>query len=319
MDQPELLANKIQKPELKTTTFFSDHFHDYQDLFYVLDIEMPDSLESAVRITQPWVRGDHSRPVQKFKHFTDAEVAKLLEIYNRLDMVAERPLPKGHYDDIVVLGATQVGNNRRIQFLRKSIDSGQVTTDRIMLLGGQRRAFEEVEKDVLEDNLETITKRGVGDSWIEQLRTRNISDLWETDLMRVAAITCLGSMALHQLHLRIANQETVEAYHFNWRNIPIVLQHTLAVERNGAPRHTTEACIQDWLESYKPPTGARVAFIGAQPHLDRMGLSAKYVLRQSGRNDIQLEIGGSSVANVTPAFYLGEVARRLYEEQRISS
>lgn len=318
MNRPELLASQIQKPEVKPNTFFDKHEEDYQELFAVLDIDMPESLDAAVELTQPWVRGDHSRPIHKFKIFSDDEVKKLLSLYERFDMVAERQLPAGHYDDIVVLGATQVGNNRRIKFLRQSLESGDVSTDRIMLLGGQRRPFEEFEKDVLDENLASIDQQDTADGWTNILKTRDINDLWETDLMRVAAITQLGSLSLRQLHLRIANQETVEAYHFNWHDIPVILQHTLAVERNGAPRHTTEACIQDWLESYTPPRGARVAFIGAQPHLDRMGLSAQHVLHQMQRDDIRLEIGGSSVANITPAFYLGEIARRLYEEKRIS-
>lgn len=317
MNRPELLASHTQKPEVSQNDFFTAHRRDYDELFDVLGVAKPSSLKEAVEITQPWVRGDHSRPEQTFKQFTDEEAEQLLAIYRRLDMVEERALPSGHYDDIVVLGATQVGNNRRINFLRKSIESGNVTSNRIMLLGGQRRPFEEFEKDILEENLAAIDKQEAADGWTQMLKTRDISDLWETDLMRVAAITQLGTLALHQLHLRIANQEAVEAYHFNWHDIPVILQHTLAVKRNGAPRHTTEACIQDWLESYTPPIGARVAFIGAQPHLDRMALSARHVLRKMDRDDIMLEVGGSSVANITPAFYLGEIARRLYEEQRL--
>jgi hypothetical protein len=142
---------------------------------------------------------------------------------------------------------------------------------------------------------------------------------WETDLVRLAGIARLGNLSLKQLHLRLGNQDPLKRYEFDWHGTPVSLLHTLAVERNGEPRHNTEACMRDWLRTYHPPIGARVGFVAANPHLDRVTRSAQAVLNDEGRSDIQLVAGGPGISpKAGHSIVLGEVARLLYEDQRVA-
>lgn len=299
--------------------FFDRHQESLQLLGDTLDLPEDTfaTLESAVSATQPWVAGDHSRPLHHFSISPEQEPI-LHGLYQTLGLKDGRPLPSGHYDQIVALGAIHLGNNRRISFLERMISEGGVTTDRVMLLGGQRPIYPEKEKDDIEQNLESLRQKGTEDPWVRSVMADPGILRWETDLIRLAVADHIGRLVLDKLRFRIENREIIEGYDFMWNRTPVTLMHSLAASRpHGEPRHTTESCMADWLERESPPQNATVGFISANPHLERTYKSANYILRQHDRSDIRLVLGGSATPDTAGhGIYLGEVARNLYEDAR---
>lgn len=302
--------------------YFNQHAKELGEVFDIVGVpeEAKTDLNRAVNETQPWIRGDHSRPQHEFRIPTDSlESQRLHELYPLLGLRDEQLLPAGHYDHILVPGAVQRGNNRRLELLNRLVAEHGVIPSHVVLMGGQRHIFEEKEKDDIEANWATVEARGTGGPWLESLKRGTATLEWETDIMRLAAIQHLGPLAVKQWHLRLAHEDHVQRYEFEWQGVPLTLLHTLAVARkHGEARHTTEACMQDWLHTNDIPIGAKVGFIAANPHMERMGKAAHMVLLEEGRGDVQLVVAGSAGApNLGHNIHLGEVARNLFEDQRL--
>ncbi len=317
---------RIQTPENKIPQelFIGRNRLELADLFEIVDIprEAAGNLDQAVNFTQPWVKGDHTQP--QHKHFIgEDDRPRLMRLYERFGMVDEVPVPNGHYDQLLVLGGIQRGNNSRLEFLNRTMKSGRVTAGQIIFLGGQREPYEN-ETDEIDENLQQTAEHS--DAWLKRVQEGGSTLKWESDLIRLAALAQLGNLTLKKLHLRLGNPyegnrppDPIKRYEFVWNGTPVSLLHTLAVERpNGEPRHTTEACIADWLATYQPPASARVAFVTANPHIERTALSAQVVLRKHKRQDLEFIPSGTAAnPNLKETFYLGEVARLLYENQRL--
>jgi len=297
-------------------TFYDRHQEELGRLFEIVGLaEARDDLEVAVAVTQPWVRGDHARPEHDFS-FEEPESTELYDIYDALGLREAHELPTGHYDHTVLLGGVHRGNNRRLAFMREVLTHGLTITDDIMLLGGERRIYPEVERTTIYENLRKLAR--LDDPWLGSLRNTLPTAWWESDLLRLAALRQLGPLAVQGedvVDLQAEHRPHLQA--FTWRNIPLAIMHTKAVQRQGEARHTTEACIRDWLATTHPAQNSRVAFISANPHLIRMGRSAQAVLRDEGRADIDLTVAGpASPDYVGHSHYLGEIARHLYEDKR---
>lgn len=301
-------------------TFYERHYDDLHVLGATLGMPRStfDTLPTAVEATQPWIAGDHSRPL--FHHLISPEQEPLLrDLYQRFGLKEGLSLPEGHYDQIIALGAIHLGNNRRIAFLNDAMKSNAVTTDRVVLLGGQREIYPEKEKDDIEANLESLRRKNTNDPWVRQVLADPSLLRWETDLIRLAAADHIGGLVLNKLRLRTENPEIIEGYDFMWGETPVTLMHSLAAVRaHGKPRHTSESCMKDWLQAETPREGATVGFISANPHLERTFRSARYILGQHARTDIKLVLGGSATPDSAGHnIYLGEVARHLFEDVRV--
>lgn len=298
-------------------------------LFSVLRLgEAPKELVGLVEQTQPWVRGDHSRP--EYKHnITESQVKELFGIFPNFGLTDRVDFPAERLEQIVVLGAIHHGNNRRAYHLKQNLDHG-TTTGRIVLLGGERLMYPEVERPEVDANIEGIIRRGEADRWLEQLSRLPNERIDETHLIRLAVAAQIGPLVVRQLHIRTGpvNEGHRPILRYELTSdappldaTPITLLHTQAVDRpNGKKRHTTEACIRDWLYTFPDiPHRAKVGFIGAQPHLRRMVRSAQRMLIDNDRGDIQLVMGGPEVSPETRYhIYLGEIARSLYEDLQFS-
>jgi hypothetical protein len=304
-------------------SFFVRNQEGLAELFDIVGVpdEALTSIDEAVKHTQPWVKGDHSRPGYQFD-ISPADNSKLHDLYARFGQKDETMLPSGPYHEIIVPGAVQRGNRRRLELLRRAVSEHEVTTSHITLLGGERRLFPEVEKDDIETTIDTLARRGSLEPWVESVRNMDVANLWETDGMRLAALEQLGPLVLKNTaqsdRCTTTNEaDSAEGYEFMWNDIAVSLMHTLAVDRpNGERRHTTEACVRDWLQRHEPPQAARIGFIGANPHLERMGRATRTVLEAEGRGDLQLVVAGSaSPPELGHGHYLGEIARNLYQDQ----
>jgi hypothetical protein len=300
-------------------TFYSQHQEKLSRLFEIVLLpggELPKDLSAAVAATQPWVRGDHARPEHSF-NFKEPESTELYSIYWSLGLRRAHKLPDGHYDHTIVLGGVHRGNNRRLEFMGRILARGDVITDGITLLGGERRIYPEIEFETIDKNLHELAKSK--DRWLARLRATQTSSWWETDLLRLAALVHLGPLAPvgeDNMALDSVNRPHLQTFTLN--DIPLAIMHTKAVERQGQARHTTEASMCDWLATAQPAQNSRVAFISANPHLMRMGRSAQAVLREEGRADIDLIVAGpGSPDYVGHSHHLGEIARHLYEDKRL--
>jgi len=349
MTTPEHTSYEMRAGDLQVDQLFSvRHKPQLQEVFEL--VAMPpeviaalddiSTLDVVVEQTQPWVQGDHFRPKNP-RPINPAHSERLYELYAEIGMRDEQRLAPGHYDEIIVPGAVQASNLSRTGLLARMLrgaDGQQplVTTQNIRLLGGQRYLFPEIEKADVEQTFDQIARSGLQDPWFERIRqTNDISKMWETDALRLAAIATLGPIALRRVLLRVnesveynleldpesegnLDAEALLGYEFSYSDMNISLMHTLAVPRpNGAPRHTTEACVKDWLERYEPAEGARIGFIGGNPHLERMARATVRILIKEGRDDLVLVAAGPAASSQrTHPHYLGEIARSLFEDQR---
>lgn len=301
--------------------FFDTHSQTLDELFDILGMEIrsSDGLAPVVAATQPWVGGDHSRPDYQLRVSDDQKYA-LKELYEHFDFVGQQAFPEGHLDQIVVLGAIHFGNNRRARFVGDSLQRHDLTTDRVVLLGGERYMYPEVERGDFDANIRQVRALGRSDAWLEHLQALPDEAIDETDMIRLAVTAQIGRLTTREIHVR-SNESTLvdrpaKRYECALGRMAVTLLHTPAVQRpNGKPRHTTEACIADWLQTYPDLSDdARVGFVGAQPHLGRMVRSAQRIIHAHGRN-IQLIAGGPGASEQTPHhIFLGEVARSLYED-----
>ena len=316
-----MAAARITSPT--TESFFDQHRASLEELGDIVGLPktFTESLSTAVGLTQPWVQGDHTRPsVDLAVSFSQSEA--LQPVFDDLYLKRETPFPTGSYDHVIVPGAVQIGNNNRIQFFKQAVEQGGVVTGDIVLLGGQRPVFGEVESHLLEEDLRSIREQGTQDYWIKALENKTERLRWETDFMRLAAIKHLGALPLQQLHLRqltaksTAPYDAIRQYEFSWHNLPLRLLHSLAVPRpNGEMRHTTESCVKEWVASSEPVKGAVVGFVSSNPHRDRMAKSCQRALVSVGRSDIELVVAGPASANgVGDQIFLGEIARNLFED-----
>lgn len=301
----------MSSAEISMVSFYDQHQESLARLFELVGVkaEAADSLEDAVAATQPWVRGDHIKPEQRFE-IDESDEGELTELYDEFGLVRGYDLLPRRYDQILMLGGTYWGTNHRLKFLREAMEHGGITTDKIMLLGGEREIFSE-EIPAICDDLENMDPGAAREDIY-----------WETDILHLAAIKQLEDVvALNPIEISDeTGHQRPHLQEFSWNGVPLTLMHTLAVERNGQPRHTTEACMVDWLQTASPKPDAVVGFIAANPHTIRVGRSAYAMLSEHGREDIALLPAGPSVLQrVGHHTYLGEIARHLYEDSRLAA
>ncbi|HVV66801.1 MAG TPA: hypothetical protein VHB72_01865 [Candidatus Saccharimonadales bacterium] len=298
--------------------FYEQHQDKLPRLFEIAGAppEAAATLETAVEATQPWVRGDHIKPEQRFQ-INPADEPELHELYSQFGLVREHPLLARHYDELLMLGGTYWGNHHRMRFLKQVLEEGGITTDRVTLLGGERKIFTEEIVPVQDD----LNNMGNGQLSNLEKGAGGTNIHWETDMLRLAAVMDLGNVVVEKAAAYMTETGEYARPHiqeFSWRDVPFALMHAQAVERNGAARHTTESCMADWLETTGPKSEAVVGFIAANPHTTRVARSAYGVLRKYGRDDIALVPAGPAVLpTVKNHTYLGEIGRHLYEDMRL--
>lgn len=313
-----------RSPHLEPRLFFERNLPALSQLFTILDIDRDwdGSLVSAVELTQPWAKGDHFAPLNKTSLLADqAEAAH--GVYQSMSLVESLPLAPRLYSQVIVLGALQRGNVERLSFLKDSLDSGvSVGPQGIVLWGGQR-SRQEIETEALQNNVAKLLDgdRQTDSAWFRVQQKSNLLPSNETELLRAASLLSLGNMTLKQLHLRFQSPDPIQRYVFDNEAAVVTLLNTLAVQReNGAPRHTTEACANDWLDQMAPEQNSTVAFVTANPYLERTTRVVQSVLNERGRQDIQLvACGPAAYDNARDYLFLGEIARNLYEDAKVTS
>lgn len=277
--------------------------------FFGIDSRVVEDLDLLVEATQPWTRGDHVRPEHKVR-VTEVEGGRLHELYKVMGIKDAQVLPSGHYNSILGLGGMQRGNIRRMAFLGESLENPNITTDQIILLGGERPVYPEAEDVLIAETVEQLRGLSHTDPVVKKMVEDGISPRHETDLLRLTAALQFGGLIL--------KKETKQVIEFERDGLPVFVTHTDAVPRaKGAPRHTTEACMADYVKLFTPAQTATVGFIATQPHTERVARSARRALGQQGREDLVLVPGGpNALDGYSHEIFRGEIARLLYEDQQ---
>ncbi|MEO5627511.1 MAG: hypothetical protein ABIQ89_01325 [Candidatus Saccharimonadales bacterium] len=310
---------------LAAESFFDTFQPELEELFTILDSQSQwsDNLADIVEDTQPWVKGDHFSPESPAKLDNDQSAAAK-EIYTKMGLVEAVPIPEGEYDQIIVLGGMQRANELRLSFLKDALQSESVSLKAdggIILWGGRRPLNKQLETWFVHKAKADIDDQPLAgtDPWFNAMR-HNRPSLSETELMRLAGLHNLGNLSLHRAHLRFGSATVpISRYELLGDHYDITLLNTPAVQRpQGEPRHTTEACAQQWLEDVPPPDNARVAFVSSNPYIRRTARVVSEVLSQNGRQDVRLVAAGPAAYPDSNKDYLflGEIARNLYEDSK---
>lgn len=109
--------------------------------------------------------------------------------------------------------------------------------------------------------------------------------------------------------------------HFNTEDgHDVIILNAPAVERiaggeRGVPRATTVSVTEEWLLRFPPEHGATVLYISGNPHTLRTAQDTWETIVAHGREDIKLEIAGTSEAKTIPIqTALGEVSKLIYND-----
>lgn len=294
----------------ETASFYSRNIAVLTEVVTIFGInpEAVEDLDSLVEATQPWVRGDHARPEHR-ANVTNSQSRRLHELYNLLGIRHAKGLSGGHYEYIVGLGGLQRGNMRRMNFLRQMMERDDVNTDHIVLLGGERVVYPETESAMLEENIQELQATTLYDPVVKKIVNEGVSPRHETDMIRMAAALRLKDL--------VFKRESGNIIEFDRNGTEVTLIHTKAVSRpNGEPRHTTEACMVNFVNVMQPLLAARVGFVATNPHTERTTRSAQRIITNVGRGDVVLEPSGpGALDSYEHELYRGEIARLLYEDQ----
>ncbi len=298
--------------------YFVDAKQPLNDLLNIVGLEQVSDAKTAYEAFSHWAQGDHARPHNPLR-LDGTRATQAHELYDKLGMVSERPLPTGDYDEVIVLGGIHQSNKRRVDYLARQLESKNIQLragGRIVVWAGERAMFPEKEADLVARDIDTLKQKNAA-AWAE-----NAQDYSETIMARLALSTeaKLGNVALKRLHLRLNDSNPLSYYEF-LGEYPLMLLHTKADERSlGAPRHSTETCTVDWLKTFQPRQDARVAFISSNPFIDRTARVVRRALSEQGREDITILAGGPAVIPETEdSVFLGEIARNLYEDIQAKS
>lgn len=321
-------------------TFFDRHIEEIDTALRIVgQLEhWRGDLDSAVAQTQPWVNGDYGKGDSLPFGIDDEQSELLREQYPKLGIVNKTPLAEGDYDTVLMFGAVHLGNTKRTAYVAE--EAMHHRFGRVVLLGGERHIFEN-ELDDFRNSI-TAVEGIVGDSddWFKNLKKRFQADemqISESDMIRLAAMQYLNLKGRSEISfpLRKGNpvndiEGLLETRRPLWRydfepsdGLVVSMTHSGAHARKGdkaKPRHTTESCTRDWLYEFEPEKDARIAVIGSQPHTQRMALTVSRTLHRAGRSDIEVVAGGpSSTGRTGHTFYLGEVARTLFETKQLAA
>jgi hypothetical protein len=306
--------------------FYDDHRPELTELFSILGVkeQAGETLAGMVKVTQPWVKGDHFTPENR-EQINAQTAEKARGLYTKMGLVESTPIPSGQYDQVIVLGGMQRANELRLGFLEQALRSGGINVaddGQILLWGGQRPINNELEKPYVDQAQTDIAKgdhQAQDNPWLKAFWGGQF-EVSETELIRLAALHNLGELSLKRLHLRLGSA-AVPISHYEFSSGITLLNTPAVVRPHGESRHTTEACAQDWLEIKPPKLNAKVAFVTGNPYTRRTARVVKSVLDKNGRQDVRLVAGGPGAYPDTDKDYLflGEIARNLYEDLKQAS
>lgn len=332
--------------------FFKAYKRELKGLFEALEREnewSDDPQQMLPYLREKWIGIEHGNHFTK-DQFTDEQVVAARPWLHALGLtMAQRPRRNAHFDQVVIGGGTMITNYRRVGFVDELIDMG-VKIDKLVFWLGRRPA---TDRDGTAQELLSPTGKLAGESvkrnpWVQDLikrgalKTPGALKLTETDLGRVAVLKIFdGKMMPYRVDLSALNEkhrradlldsiermpeEYVTDYYFRTdEGLEIALLNGKSVSRgidsDGKPRPrrpTTASTTKEWLERHSPPENAKILYVTGNPHMLRMAEDTYAVMRQMGRDDIELSIAGiEPYEGMDIHIYLGEIARLIDNDVR---
>lgn len=287
-----------QQEVLQSGRFFEPYREELRQLFHALGrdhlwSDNPRDLLPYIR--EGWIGGEHGNSATK-DQFTAEQVAAAEPILEKLGLLNEEMPPDGtHYADILIVGATEPANVKRMRLVQSLMQNHGITADRIIFLVGQRPR--ETRDGTDEELLGTDGSYGENDvsqsPWVIKMREafeasgiQMFDD--ETKLARLALMRTVpngeqlrpGEIDLQVTDVTGLTQEQkidavpkrmgdlpprlITEYHFKvpleihgeTRIQKFVLLNGAAVQRaQGEPRHTTASVTREWLGRLAPAHG----------------------------------------------------------------
>lgn len=322
--------------------FFESHKGQLRELFVALGREnkwSDDARQLETYISKRWIGNEHGHSTQKDVFTLDQEerARKILKGLGFFDEVL--PPENAHYEQAVIVGATMSANLRRYALLERLRQKHGIRIDNTILFAGQR--LRNARDGTVDEFLSTEGRLPGNDisknEWVkEQLGLPWEGLEWEnafateTELGILAMLKAVEDAELAMpTEIRMAEHGSSDpttdiparkyaTVHYKIKCRDFTVLNGTAVQRGeGTPRHTTASCTKEWLELLPPRLGARVLFVSGNPHTLRTAMTTYEVIRNLGREDIQLDICGTSMPEGLPMIWaLGEIAALILNDIR---
>lgn len=310
---------------IKHAHFFEAYKEELKGLFTAIDrldkwSDNPRDMLDYLRTK--WIGREHGNDTTK-DQFTDEQIAAAWPYLDAMGLTAEyTPDVTGmHFDHMIILGGSAGANYRRLAFGLQLLSTGAAVDTIILFVGVRMRS----EIDGTSDEILRVGKQNPGgdareNPWVQKLISQGAFDtppnheLDETDLGRIAMLQLLGNTLMPYKIEKDGEDgdRAIKDYYFRSADgQEIVLINAAAVSRGtGLRRHTSKSCVVEWLERHAPKQNARVLYITDNPSTLRTAQDTLEILKEHGREDIELIAAGPKPrANHPFQTYLGEIAR----------
>jgi hypothetical protein len=239
-------------------------------------------------------------------------------------------------DDSAVIGATAFTNFDRSDQFRRSREELGFVTPSVRLWGGERArsAADGPVDDIIAAAFRDDPSAAEATPWAKRQAEFASSDPeraldTETALGRISLPRLVeggGLLVPHRVNLAVTDLKDPHAgvpqaiayaeddvtkytrprnivdYHYVAADgLDITVMNAPAVPRiNGAPRHTTDSCTQEWARNYPIRQNGRLGLFVSGPYTFRMGLDIRRELNNAGRPDVQIVMAAAPMRRNMP-------------------
>lgn len=323
-----------EKAVVTSAQFFAPYKKELQALFEVLgkqDEWSDDPRQMLGYLRARWIGREHGNSSQK-DQFSEAQRTAAMPYFEMLGLTSEDlpDITNSHLDQMIIMGGLNPINYRRLSFGLELLRNSSATVDTIVFCLGERPRYpgDGSSEDILGINGHNPGGDVRENPWVKELFAQGAFadspsyNLNETDMGRITMLRLLGnSLMPYRVEKDTVNPtRQVKDYYFKTSSgQEIVLVNGAAVYRgnNRVQRPTSKSCSIEWLERHAPKNHAKVLYVADNPSLIRMTMDTYSVLRDAGREDIELIPAGPAPFKTQHIHtYLGEIARLIDKDVR---
>lgn len=305
------------------------------------DIVEGDDVALEAHLLSRWLGSEHGLSSGKEQYTPDQEAAAR-PILRELDVVDRIDPPSGaRYDEVLVMGAAAIGIHRRLELVRESgvraprltVLTGlrphegnprDGTTDELLAIDGRMAAAAGwrppaglvARADLLQgQGVDPLTAARVlfpGESDLTELL---LTKQWATAMPR----TTVHAAAPHPIENELGQRDyLLRTWEVDGPILELRVLNGAPVDRGDRPpRPTSTSTLLEWLALPGSDHVERALVVVNQPHLHRVGLEVRELLRDEG-HDLDVEVAGCEPSTDSSVqLLLGEVAARIALERRL--
>jgi hypothetical protein len=319
-------------------SYLDEHRVRLRKLFAILGEDWPDGNAELIRqMERRWLGSEHGADEAKPKY--DAAVRdEAWPILRELGLVDRVEPPRDHYNQIVVMGAANIGVHRRLELVRES----RVGADRMVVLSGMRPHAGKSRDGALDELIASDGRFAAVADWelapnlaaraaelaaLDQLEAARMMFPAETDAARLL-------LTKHWPDLKLVGTEPLRhpdevvndlgprrfLYETYAGSVPIpevILFNGAPVqrERDGedlGARPTSRSTINEWIDNGLATKGS-VLLVVNQPHLTRVRIEVVRELETRGLLPERVDVAGANALqqSVDLNLLLGEIPARI--------